>query len=267
MNTQETQEALNKSLDEMIDSLFAEETSLEKSEKPETIKIAEEAPRKDKSSDANEKPVMTADENGAKKEGEEDEEAGKKRGRPEDLSSWAKRSPDGESHGSYDASISQPAMKVPHETTIAKATVEVSKEDFEILQKAKAQQAEEILRKAKEEQSTLIKSAVNEATSALKKENEELKKSFKETQELIKSMAKKPQPRKSVASVQVLEKSFTGPDEGGQKAFTKSEMLDVAEKLVKSKQLSVDHVIELEDTGFIFDPGARAVLERALKGN
>jgi hypothetical protein len=157
-------------------------------------------------------------------------------------------------------------MNVPNETTVEKSTFEISKEDFEILKKAKTQKVEEELRKAKKEQTTLIKSAIFDATSALRKENEQLRKSFQETQELIKSMARKPQPRKSVAGVQVLEKSFEGQEAAQSNTFSKSEMLDVAEALVKSKQLSVEDVIELEDTGYIYNPASRAKLEIALKG-
>lgn len=286
-----TNEALNKSLDEMIDDLFAQDTIAKSDEMPsmsmdekedaydsdkkskgemdEENKIAAMAPRKMDEKDANRMSPLLADENGAaeeEKETEDDEVAGMKRGRSEDLSAWSKRSKDGESMGSYDASITHPAMNVPNETTVAKSTFEISKEDFEILKKAKTQKVEEELRKAKKEQTTLIKSAIFDATSALRKENEQLRKSFQETQELIKSMARKPQPRKSVAGVQVLEKSFEGQEAAQSNTFSKSEMLDVAEALVKSKQLSVEDVIELEDTGYIYNPASRAKLEIALKG-
>ena len=260
-------EAFEKSIDTLIDELFAEGgEELEKGAKSETMAIAEKSPAKGKSIGDDQKPVMTADENGAAKEGEEDEEAGKKRGRPADLSTMSERDANGASKGKYDASITEKAKTPPNETTVAKSFT-VTEEEYELLQKAKADQKEETLRKAVREQKDLIKSAVIEATKPLADENEALRKSLNETQELVKSMARKPQPRKSVSSVQVLEKSFQDGAEGGNKAetFTKSEMLDTAEELVKSNQLNIDHVVELENTGYIFEPRARAVLEKALK--
>lgn len=270
-------EAMNKSLDEMIDQIFAksektevEAEVVEKSEAPETIKIAEKKPAKDGAMESK-KPPMTADENGAKEEGEEDEEEGKKRGRPEDLSQMSKRDmKTGESKGKYDASITSPAKKVPNETTVAKS-IEVSEEDYEILVKAKADRKERELKKAQTEQISLMKSAIEEAIRPLKEENEELKKSlasFSETQALVNKLAKKPQPRKSISSVQVMEKSFGNPGgaiEGGEETFTKSEKLDAAEELVKSGKLTVTQAIELEDTGYIYEREARETLERHLK--
>ena len=156
---------------------------------------------------------------------------------------------------------------------MAKSISESEYAEFQAFKKAQATKAqEEVLRKAQEQNRDLIKSAVKEATSAISKENEELRKSLKETNELVKAMAERPQRRKSIDGLQALEKSQSEqPAAGRSEAFTKSEMLDVAEELVaksaasKDMTFQLDHLIELENTGFIFDKRARAALEDALK--
>lgn len=197
-------------------------------------------------------------------------------GRPEEVSDVPDVDEDGKRAKGYEA-IQKPNSATPDVSakgTVVKAdTIEISKEDYELLQKAKKDREEESLRKARQEQTDLIKSAVTEAvttaTEGLRKENQELKKSLEEQSTLVKAIAKKPQPRKSISTVQAMEKSFAPaqPEGGPQepKAFSKSEMMDVAEELVKAKKLTVEQAIELEDTGYIFDKEARQVFERELK--
>ena len=126
----------------------------------------------------------------------------------------------------------------------------------------------QVAKKAREEQAYLIKSAVSEVMSGMRAENDELKKSLEEQANLIKSIANRPQRRKSVDNIQALEKAFESEEDANtpkQESFSKSEMMDVAEELVKAGQLTVEQAIELDDTGYIFDPNARKVLENALR--
>lgn len=275
-------EEMTKSIDSLIDALFTEESPSQGEEKVEKAASAMDAivgaPKQAKEEkDPNKNSPTTADAGIAgADEGEEDEKAGKKRGRPNDLSQPSMRDASGASRGSYDASIAQgnsntstsEQSQVQPPAHMKKA-VEISPEDFELLQKAKADQEkarqEETLRKAREERETLVKAAVEEATRGLRDENAALRKSVDEMSTLIKSMAKKPQARKSVSSIQALEKSFSGPEGERQEAFSKSEMLDVAEELAKAKKIPMECVIELEDTGFIYNPAHRSVLEAALR--
>jgi len=272
-------EALEKAIDAKIDAFFAEET-VETTPAPaaaqETVEksadVMSEIAGKPKQSSlmkdgSDAGPGQTkADEVKAAKP--KDEKEGEN-GRPKEVSDVPNSDEDGSRAKGYEH-IQSPNSKTPETSpkgTVVKSTVEISQEDFEILQKAKEAQKEEQLRKARQEQADLIKSAVKEATKDIQTENAQLKKSLEETQALVKSMAKKPQAQKSISSVQALEKSF---DQGGngqpvQKSFSKKEMLDVAEELVKSKQLTVEQAIELEDTGYIYDPSARQIFETAMR--
>jgi len=92
-----------------------------------------------------------------------------------------------------------------------------------------------------------------------------LKKSLEEQTTLIKSIANKPQKSKAVTSVQAIEKSFGSEGEPKEESLNKAELLDIAEELIKAKKLTVEQVIELENTGYIFDETARGVLEREVK--
>lgn len=270
-------EDLIKSIDAQIDELFGsevavEEDSLEKAQTSETEKIAASKPSSGGQTD-NEKAntaSKTADSGESPEKGKDEKEGDN--GRPKDLSQKPYRQANGASTGSYDATIAEPAMKPKDETTVSKS-VEISAEDYEFLQKAKAEKAAaaeaESLRKANTEQSDLIKSAVVEATADIVRKNDELQKALVETQNLVKSMANRPQARKSISSVASLEKSFVShEDETAEpKNFTKSEMLDVAEELAKSgtPKFNMEHVIELENGGYIYNPAARALLEAELR--
>lgn len=261
-----SKEKLNKSIDAMIDELFAEKP-VEKS-----LDVASMASTK-------------ADEavNKAPK-AQKDEDRGA--GRPKQIADVPQTDMDGKREGDYDGSIAAKQKEdEPSETDqvktsdqtkgkqdksnppmMAKSISEEEYAEFVAFKKSKEEkQKEEVLKKTRDEQRDLIKSAIKEATSAISKENEELRKSLAETQELVKAMAERPQRRKSIDGIQALEKSQT--EDQGPQAFSKSEMLDAAEELVMKKSMDFrdEHLIELENTGFIFDVRARNVLENYLK--
>jgi|GEM_PF-4841901 len=138
--------------------------------------------------------------------------------------------------------------------------VVISEEEYEeLLSFKKSMIASEELKKAekdREDQEELIKSAV-------KKETEELKKALYDQTELIKAFAKTPERPKSITGISQLEKSVNR--EGSpSNTFTKSDLLNAAEELAKSKTISVDDVIELEMTGYIHNPRTRALIEEKL---
>lgn len=249
---------LNKSIDELIDNLFADESDEVEKSMIKDMKAEEE----------------TADEALAKVPSAQKDEA-RNAGRPKQISDIPQKDEDGRRQDSYDDSISEENKdgKNPEQSQVEPPKdmkksnkVEISKEEFEAYQAFKKSEAEkiksEVLQKARQEQVDLIKSAVIEATADIRKENDELRKSLQESSDLIKSIANKPQSRKAITQVQAVErfeKSQTSQN------FSKSELLDVAEALVKSGDLEDTHVIELEQTGYIFDPTARGILERKLK--
>jgi hypothetical protein len=86
-----------------------------------------------------------------------------------------------------------------------------------------------------------------------------MQKALNESQTMIKAMANRPVSSKSITNVAALEKSMEASDEP--KAFSKSQVLDAAEEMFAKGALSADEVIELENTGFIFNPASRRALE------
>lgn len=281
-------ETIEKSMDSLIDEFFvdsapekkAEESSEESVEKGKNTlaeggylypaeKRTTQSSLMKEGSDAG--PAKeTADEGEQPKKAKKDKEGDG--GRPKDVQDVPDTDEDGKRAKGYDH-IQQENKKTPDispKGTMVKSLSEEEYAEYQALKKAKEEEEkEEALKKAREEQSDLIKSAVSEATSGLKSENEELRKSLQETQDLIKAMASKPQRRKSVDNIQAIEKSFGEGAEGeGEKKpehFSKSEMMDCAEELVKSGKLTVEQAIELDDTGYIFDNNARTVLESELR--
>lgn len=280
---------LRKSIDSKIDELFATEAEpveapksseeVEKGYDYPAEKQGKQSPYMKNGSDAG--PGMeTADEGQKPKKGKKDQEyqadQGPDRGRPKDVQDVPDSDKDGSRAKGYDA-VQKKQSKTPETSengamVKSEDKVEVSKEDFEILQKAKADSAKAIkdeeLKKVEEKQSDLIKSAVAAATEVSRTENQELRKSLQETQELVKAIASKPQRRKSVDNIQAMEKSFG--DEGqkpNSKEFSMDDMQDAAEELVKSKTpgFTLEHAIELDDSGSILDPTARKCLEKQLR--
>lgn len=263
-----SKENLTKSIDTMIDEMFAQP------EVQKSLEIAQMA--------------STKADDAVKQAPKSQDDDSRNAGRPNQISDVPKVDMDGKREGQYDGSIaSKQKEDEPDETKQTKTSDQTKGEqmqgkpnqapfqksisdeeyaEFVAFKKSKEEQKkQEELKKTVEVQKDLIKSAVKEATSAISKENEELRKSLKETNELVKSMAERPQRRKSVDGISSLEKSQT--EESGPQAFTKSEMLDVAEELVmkKSENFRDEHLIELENTGFIYDNAARKTLETALK--
>lgn len=261
---EDKKEVIEKSTDSLIDEFFMDIT-------PESEEPVEKAESKLMPNGSDAGPSKeTADEGEQPKKAKSEKEG--ERGRPKEVSDVPQTDNDGNRAKGYDH-IQQENKKTPEispKGTMVKSedTVEISKEDYEFLQKAKESQKEEELKKAREEQADLIKSAVSEVMSGMRAENDELKKSLEEQANLIKSIANRPQRRKSVDNIQALEKAFESEEDANtpkQESFSKSEMMDVAEELVKAGQLTVEQAIELDDTGYIFDPNARKVLENALR--
>lgn len=265
-----TNEELSKAIDEAIDALFTEQTApaaetVEKAKDVMSEIIGSPKESKEMKNGQDAGPAQTEADQVKAPKGKKEKDG--ENGRPKSISDVPDSDEDGSRAKGYESIQEKQAVPAGSgKGTIAKA-FEVSEEDFELLQKAKKAKEAATLRKAQEDNSNLIKSAVVEATKGLKDENAALKKSIDETQALLKSIAKRPQPSKAVTNVAALEKGFGNGSEptSQSKSFSKSEMLDVAESLVKSNGLTVEQVIELEDTGYIYDAGARSRLEHAIK--
>lgn len=268
-----TNEELNKSIDSLIDELFAEDTQVEKS-----IDIAMDSKTK-------------ADEVVNKAPSSQDD-ASRGAGRPKQISDVPKNDQDGKRSGDYDASISEDAREEDQEEADqvkemnqikeggrAKASGEKPKaapfrkslsddeyEEYRALKKAKEEADAEELKKAEEaKQEELIKSVVERTAARYEEKIETLTKSLKEQESLVKAMAAQPQRSKSITNVEALEKSVNNEGNGPQaESFSKSEMLDAAEELFKAGKLRDSHVIELENNGYIYDVNARKVLESYL---
>ncbi len=233
-------EQLKKSVDELLEEFFAEETVVK--------------------AQASDSEVLADDVKAPKSKKDDGED------RPEEVSDVPAVDEDGSRAKGYDA-VQKPQNKTP-EISANGAVVksfEVSEEDMAILKKAKAAMVEEELKKAQTVQADLIKSAVVEATQGIREENESLKKSLNETMELVKAFAKQPKQQKSIANIASLEKSFGGDEQPVAKSFTKNDMLDAAEELVKSNKITDLEYIELNDTGAIYNPAARAEVEKYLR--
>jgi len=272
------EEQLTKSIDALIDDLFtAEPEEVEKS-----IEIAKDAD-------------TTADKAvGKAPKAQKDEARGA--GRPKQISDIPQEDMDGDRANEYDDEISEnddketqpeetqqspsidqacegkgrlksspkaPAIR-PFKKSETGESEEISDEDWAAFQEFKKSQAEaEELKKAEEakkEQEELVKSAVAAAIADVRKENEELRKSVSESQELLKAMASTPAKPKSITNVQALEKSES-PEEKGPETFTKSEILDGMEELVKAGKLSDQVVYEYEMTDRVTDPETRKAVE------
>ncbi len=303
MSTEQEQiqsnEELNKSIDALLDDVFADETP-NNVEKAQSIDIAGDA-------------QTTADAAVAQApKGQMDYSRGA--GRPAQISDVPQTDMDGRRDSTYDASTTErenvedeneeankQATSVDQTTTgrgrmtqspmappirpfkkseDGTEITEVTKAEFEEYQAFKKAQADadtkaeelEVLRKAevvKKDQEELIKSAVNSAMSGLKEENNELRKSFDEQNRLLKAMASQPQRAKSITGIEQLEKSvdIDGNPVRPPEEFTKSEKLDAAFELAKAGKIKDIVVSELEMTGSVADPQSRAEIERYLTQN
>lgn len=250
-------EQLNKSIDALIDELFAEgEPAVQKS------MIKDMQPQKE-----------TADEVKPSEKVEKDE--ARNAGRPKQISDIPQKDDDGSRDGNFDKDITEKLSDAdgkskednqvkPSSEMVKKSVTDAEWEEFQSFKKAQeASKKTEELRKAQVEQTTLIKSAVNEAISGIRKENEELKKSIQEQNELIKSMANKPQKAKAITNLQAVERFEKS--EATSNKLSKAEVLDIAEDLMKSGKLSMENCIELENTGFIYEADARRILESEVR--
>jgi hypothetical protein len=262
-------EQLNKSIDSLIDDLFTETV-----EKGDALNIAGDA-------------KTTADAAIAAAPKAQDD-AARGAGRPAAISDVPKIDEDGKRDGAYDASIASkqaeaeneeakkvksidqttsagrlaeaPAMKDPR---LTKSVDEAEYAEFQAFKKSQAEKAakDEELRKSEEikksedlkkaELETLVKSAIASAIAPLQKENQELSSKLTKSETLIKAIAGQPVRAKSITGIEALEKS-QGESSGPQE-FTKSEKLDAAERLVMRKALPIDAVVELENTGTVFN--------------
>lgn len=280
--TTKQNEDLNKSIDSLIEDLFAEPV-----QKADNLNIAGDA-------------KTTADAAIAAAPAMQDD-AARGAGRPKQISDVPKNDEDGKRDGQYDGSIAAvqaeeenpeakkqsrsidqttstgrmgeaPKMKDPR---LTKSVSEEEYAEFEAFKKsqadakakadaeAKAQELKKSEDLKKAELQDLVKSAVESAIAPVKKENEQLKKSLDESQALIKAMAGQPQRSKSVTGIEALEKST--PESTGPQEFTKSEKLDAAESLVKAGKLPVDAVIELENTNTVYRKDWQQLIERELE--
>lgn len=277
-------EDLNKSIDALLDDVFSEDM-----EKSSAIDIAGDA-----------KTTADAAANQAPK-AQKDEARGA--GRPKQISDVPQVDMDGRRDSEYDASITENENKESEPDEAKKQAVsqdqtqdknriadkpaapkvapfkkseDISDEDWEAFQafkksQAEAKEAEELkkaedMKKAEEQkQQDLIKSAVDAATEDLRKSVTDLMKTNQEQAELLKAMASTPQRPKSVTGIEQLEKS-QDPDFQEPETFSKSQMLDAAEALVKSKEIPMEAVIELEQTGTVNDAYIRKMIEKKLVG-
>jgi len=243
---------LIKSIDSLIDDLFADE-----GEEVTKSMIKDQKPQKETADEA----VSQAP------KAEKDESRGA--GRPKQISSIPQSDVDGNRSGDYDDDIAdknedgrkKEDAQVEPPKEMKKSLSDAEFAEYQELKKAKAEAARtEELRKAQKEQTDLIKSAIQEATADIRSENESLRSMLNEQNDLIKSMANKPQRSKAVTSVQAVERF-----QKSESSLSKAELLDVAEDLVKSKQISMESAIELENNGFIYDPEVRGILEREVR--
>lgn len=280
-------EELNKSIDMLLDEVFGESETAEKS-----LDIAKDS-------------KTTADAAIASAPSSQND-AARGAGRPKQISDVPNNDQDGKRDSEYDAAIAQATGEVEPEEAKKQAKAidqvskeghmaqspkapqgrpfkksddgsveEISEEEYKQFQEFKKSQAQVAANKAKEEElrkaeavrkesEDLIKSAVAQATSKLAKENEELRKSFQETNALIKAMASQPMPSKSITNIQALEKSQR-PEDKGQETFSKSEVLDAAFELAKAGKINSNVVSEIEMTNRTSDSEARAKIEKFLE--
>lgn len=284
--TQPENDELLKSIDSLIDEYFTEPALEESSEEVEkSIDIAGDSKTKADEA-ANQAP-----------KGQKDEARGA--GRPKQISDVPQNDQDGARAKDYDGAISENegkedesdeakkqaqsvdqtsdkgrmsgSSKAPKSAPFKKSeeesdVVTLSKAEFEELQSLKKakEDAEELKKaeEAKKEQEALIKAAVQDATSDIRKENEELRKSLNESSAILKAMAGQPQRAKSVTGIEQLEKSVDPDGQPKEEKLTKSDILDAAEELVMKGQLSDEVVTEIEMTHTVSDPQIRTQIEK-----
>lgn len=282
-----TNEELNKSIDDLLEDVFAES----------------ETPVVEKSIDIKQDSNTTADAVMASvPKSEKDESRGA--GRPKQISDVPQMDMDGKREGEYDGSISEDSgAKEPEETKQSKSpdsdrpgakspapksppfrksddeddqAVTIGRREFDeyqALKKAQTEKAEadakaqelKKMEQSKKDQEDLVKSAVRAETESLRKSLEDMRKTNEEQATLLKAMASQPVRAKSIVGIEQLEKS-SSKEAGEPETFTKSEILDVAADLVMKGKLPDVVVSEIEMTGRVSDPSARKIIEQALEG-
>ena len=265
-----SQESLEKSIDELIDQVFAE--NVEKS-----IEISKDAQTK-------------ADE-AAKKAPKAQKDEARGAGRPAQISDVPQTDQDGARAKDYDASISEKAKEKDQEEADqvkemnqikAKGGQDASKpkaapfkkafeeseeyQEYLELKKAKAEAEAEELRKAEEQkQEDLIKSVVDRTAERVaaryEGEIEELKKSLSESNTMIKAMANSPRTAKSITGIEQLEKSSESAPKAEASHFTKSEAKDLAMEAFEKGIITDAEAIEVDNNGFIYNPESRKRFE------
>lgn len=274
---------LTKSIDALVEDFFAESETVEKAS--ENFEVAN-ANKTTADAVVNAAPKMENDESrgaGRPKDDHdvpsEDEDGNKAKGydavqkeQGEEENAEAKKQASSVSQTSEKGHFgTKPSMKDPR---LSKSLTDEEYAEYQAFKKAqveskeKAQQEE--LKKAEElkkvEQTNLIKAAVESALGIVRKENEELKKAMTEQGALIKAMASQPRQAKSVTSIEVLEKSQeVVPGQGGG-TFSKAEILDAAEALMKAGKISMNEVIEIDNCGTVFNAQTRKLIEQKLQG-
>lgn len=265
-------ESLNKSIDDLIDQVFAED--VEKS-----IEIAKDAKTK-------------ADEvaNKAPK-GQKDEARGA--GRPKQISDVPQNDMDGRRDSQYDSSISEKGKEKDQEEAdqvkemnqlkakggqdasapkqapyMKKSMSDEDADELEAFRKAKKESEVEELRKADEQkQEDLIKSVVDRTAEKVSAKYEgeisDLKKSLNEQLTLTKAMANSPRTAKSITGIEQLEKSTETPAGGSQpEAFSKSEAKDLAVEAFEKGFITEDEAIEMDNNGYIYNEASRKNFEK-----
>jgi len=255
LKTTDSEEALNKAIDSFLEDLF--ETAPEKVEKMMTGKSHTTA-------DAALAQVETSPEDKDRDE------------RPKDITTIPKGQGEAAPEGEYDADITsnEDEEKEPEEAPMQsnpqallnKEITVAEFEEYQALKKAKeAQEAAEEIKKSQEQTEQLIKSATASVAETFAKENEELKKSVLEMQQTLQNMANRPQQRKSIESISVLEKS---QKQEGSQFYSKEELEQAVEDLVLNKshpEFKVEHMAEMEQMGTLNDENLRRKVDSYLK--
>lgn len=219
------------------------------------------------------------------------DDAARGAGRPDQISDVPDKDQDGKRAGTYDADITENEGKEdePEETNQSPSIDQNSgtgrikqtpkapdmkpfkkgedgmdhQANYERLLKAEQEQIEEAeaLRKSEQEAEVLQK-AVTVALEPLQKAFDEVKAENEELKTLVKSIAKTPQQPRSVTNITTLEKGGQPPVDP--ENFSKADKLNAAEECVMEKSIPMEAAIELENTGTIYNPEHRRIVEQKL---
>lgn len=263
-------ETLNKSIDDLIDQVFAED--VEKS-----IEIAKDAKTK-------------ADEVASKApKGQKDEARGA--GRPKQISDVPQTDQDGRRAADYDASISEKGKEKDQEEAdqvkemnqikarggqdsskpkqapyMKKSISDEEYEELQAFRKAKEDSEVEELKKAEAQKTEdLIKSVVDrtadKVSAKYEGEIEGLKKSLNEQLTITKAMANAPRTAKSITGIEQLEKSIEAPENKGPETLSKAEAGDLAVEAFEKGVITEDEAVEMDSNGYIYNPDSRRRFE------